>query len=131
MSAVVSWSVASGRSEGESGTAQVWPSAAESASGAGHVGSAHDTDPGSRDGTGGVRPRRADRAGSAACPVYLAPSWFIIAVVIVAIVATPYFPDRVGLGVALGVTQALLLLVSVLVHEAAHAADRPGLPACP
>lgn len=54
-------------------------------------------------------------------PVYLTPSWFVIAAVIVAIVATPYFPDRVGLGVALGVMQALLLLVSVLVHEAAHA----------
>ena len=54
-------------------------------------------------------------------PVYLTPSWFIIAAIIVAIVATPYFPDRVGVGVALGVTQALLLLVSVLVHEAAHA----------
>jgi Zn-dependent protease len=54
-------------------------------------------------------------------PVYLTPSWFIIAAVIVAIVATPYFPDRVGFGVALGVTQALLLLVSVLAHEAAHA----------
>ena len=54
-------------------------------------------------------------------PVYLAPSWFLIAAVIVAIVATPYFPDRVGTGLALGVTQALLLLVSVLVHEAAHA----------
>ena len=54
-------------------------------------------------------------------PVYLAPSWFLIAAVIVAIVATPYFPDRVGTGIAIGVTQALLLLVSVLVHEAAHA----------
>jgi Zn-dependent protease len=54
-------------------------------------------------------------------PVYLAPSWFLIAAVIVAIVATPYFPDRVGTGVAIGVTQALLLLFSVLVHEAAHA----------
>jgi Zn-dependent protease len=54
-------------------------------------------------------------------PVYLAPSWFLIAAVIVAIVATPYFPDRVGTGLAIGVTQALLLLVSVLVHEAAHA----------
>lgn len=54
-------------------------------------------------------------------PVYLAPSWFVIALVIVAIVATPYFPDRVGTGIAIGITQALLLLVSVLVHEAAHA----------
>src|SRR3954471_5341481 len=54
-------------------------------------------------------------------PVYLAPSWFLIAAVIVAIVSTPYFPDRVGTGIALGVTQALLLLFSVLVHEAAHA----------
>jgi Zn-dependent protease len=57
----------------------------------------------------------------AGVPVFLSPSWFIIAVVIVALVATPYFPDRVGLGLALGVTQALLLLFSVLVHEAAHA----------
>lgn len=54
-------------------------------------------------------------------PVYLAPSWFLIAAVIVAIVATPYFPDRVGTGIGIGVVQALLLLVSVLVHEAAHA----------
>ena len=54
-------------------------------------------------------------------PVYLASSWFLIAAVIVAIVATPYFPDRVGTGLTIGVTQALLLLVSVLVHEAAHA----------
>jgi Zn-dependent protease len=54
-------------------------------------------------------------------PVYLAPSWFLIAAVIVAIVATPYFPDRVGTGITIGVVQALLLLVSVLVHEAAHA----------
>jgi Zn-dependent protease len=57
----------------------------------------------------------------AGVPVFLSPSWFVIAVVIVAIVASPYLPDRAGLGVALGVTQALLLLVSVLVHEAAHA----------
>ncbi|WP_157605949.1 site-2 protease family protein [Phycicoccus sp. Soil802] len=54
-------------------------------------------------------------------PVYLAPSWFLIAAVIVAIVAPPYFPERPGAGIAIGVTQALLLLVSVLVHEAAHA----------
>ena len=54
-------------------------------------------------------------------PVYLAPSWFLIAAVIVAIVATPYFPDRVVTGIGIGVVQALLLLVSVLVHEAAHA----------
>jgi Zn-dependent protease len=54
-------------------------------------------------------------------PVYLAPSWFVIAAVIIAIVATPYFPDRVGTGIAIGVTQALLLLLSVLVHESAHA----------
>lgn len=57
----------------------------------------------------------------AGVPVFLSPSWFVIAVVIVAIVASPYLPDRAGLGIALGVTQALLLLVSVLVHEAAHA----------
>ena len=57
----------------------------------------------------------------AGVPVYLAPSWFLIAAVIIAIVATPYFPDRAGTGIAIGVTQALLLLVSVLVHEAAHA----------
>lgn len=57
----------------------------------------------------------------AGVPVFLSPSWFIIAVVIVAIVATPYFPDRVGFGLGLGVAEAVLLLFSVLVHEAAHA----------
>jgi Zn-dependent protease len=57
----------------------------------------------------------------AGVPVFLSPSWFVIALVIVAIVASPYAPDRLGLGVALGVTQAVLLLLSVLVHEAAHA----------
>lgn len=57
----------------------------------------------------------------AGVPVFLSPSWFVIAAVIIAIVASPYLPDRAALGIALGITQALLLLVSVLVHEAAHA----------
>lgn len=57
----------------------------------------------------------------AGVPVYLAPSWFLIAAVIIAIVARPYLPDRVGTGILIGVTQALLLLFSVLVHETAHA----------
>lgn len=54
-------------------------------------------------------------------PVYLAPSWFVIAVVIVAIVAWPVLRSRPLFGLAVGLTQALLLLVSVLVHEGAHA----------
>lgn len=54
-------------------------------------------------------------------PVYLAPSWFLIAVVIIAIVAWPVLRTRPLFGLSVGVAQALLLLVSVLVHEAAHA----------
>ncbi len=54
-------------------------------------------------------------------PVYLAPSWFVIAAVIVAIVAGPVLSTRPLFGLAVGVAQALLLLVSVLVHEGAHA----------
>ncbi len=54
-------------------------------------------------------------------PVYLAPSWFLIAAVIVAIVAWPVLDTRPLFGLAVGLAQALLLLVSVLVHEAAHA----------
>ncbi len=58
-------------------------------------------------------------------PVYLAPSWFLIAVVIVVIVGPPLAQSRPDLGVlayGVGVLQALLLLFSVLVHEGAHAA---------
>ena len=54
-------------------------------------------------------------------PVYLAPSWFLIAVVIVGLVSWPVLATRPLYGIALGVAQALLLLVSVLGHEAAHA----------
>jgi Zn-dependent protease len=54
-------------------------------------------------------------------PVYLAPSWFLIAVVIVVIVAGPVLDSRPVFGIAVGLVQALLLLVCVLVHEAAHA----------
>lgn len=53
-------------------------------------------------------------------PVYLSPSWFVIAVIIVAIVSEPVLSTRPAYGIGLGVAQALLLLVSVLVHEAAH-----------
>ena len=59
-------------------------------------------------------------------PVYLAPSWFLIAAVIVAIVAWPVLDTRPLFGLAVGVAQALLLLVSVLVHEAAHALAARG-----
>ena len=57
----------------------------------------------------------------AGIPVYLAPSWFVIAVVIIAIVAGPVLTTRPLFGIGVGVLQALLLLVSVLAHEAAHA----------
>lgn len=53
-------------------------------------------------------------------PVYLSPSWFVIAIVIVVIVSEPVLSTRPAYGIGLGVAQALLLLVSVLVHEAAH-----------
>ncbi|WP_082553100.1 MULTISPECIES: site-2 protease family protein [unclassified Phycicoccus] len=58
----------------------------------------------------------------AGIPVYVAPSWFLIAVVITAIVARPFLGTRPLLGIGIGIAQALVLLVSVLVHEAAHAA---------
>lgn len=63
-------------------------------------------------------------------PVYLAPSWFLIAAVITAIVAVPLLPTRPVLGLTVGVMQALLLLGCVLVHEAAHAmtARAVGMP---
>ena len=54
-------------------------------------------------------------------PVYLAPSWFLIAVVIVVLVSTPVLKTRPLFGIAVGVVQALLLLACVLVHEVAHA----------
>jgi Zn-dependent protease len=54
-------------------------------------------------------------------PVYLAPSWFLIALVIVVIVAWPVLRTRPLLGLSVGVFQALVLLLSVLVHEGAHA----------
>ena len=63
-------------------------------------------------------------------PVYLAPSWFLIAAVIVAIVASPHLATRPLFGIGLGAIQAGMLLVSVLVHEAAHAltAKALGIP---
>ena len=63
-------------------------------------------------------------------PVYLAPSWFLIAVVIVVIVGPPLASARPDLGAwayAVGVLQALLLLASVLVHEGAHAVTARSL----
>ena len=72
--------------------------------------------------------READESGHgvriarvAGVPVYLAPSWFLIAVVIVAIVAGPVLQTRPLFGIGVGILQALLLLVCVLAHEAAHA----------
>ena len=63
-------------------------------------------------------------------PVYLAPSWFVIAVVIVAIVASPHLATDPLFGIGLGAIQAAMLLASVLVHEAAHAltAKALGIP---
>ena len=62
----------------------------------------------------------------AGIPVYLAPSWFVIAVVITVIVAAPLLRTRPLVGLAVGVVQALALLVCVLVHEAAHAVVARG-----
>lgn len=53
-------------------------------------------------------------------PVFLAPSWFLIALVIVAVVSGPVLATRPAYGIALGVAQAALLLLSVLAHEGAH-----------
>ncbi|WP_344189455.1 site-2 protease family protein [Pedococcus aerophilus] len=62
----------------------------------------------------------------AGIPVYLAPSWFLIAAVITAIVAAPLLSTRPLVGIGVGFAQALVLLVCVLVHEAAHAATARG-----
>ena len=69
----------------------------------------------------------------AGVPVYIAPSWLVIALVIVVIVGPPLARERPDLGVlayAVGALQAVLLLVSVLAHEGAHAAAAraAGLP---
>lgn len=82
--------------------------------------------PGHRAGEADERGLGVRIARVAGIPVYLAPSWFVIAVVITAIVAAPLLPTRPLTGVAVGVTQALALLVCVLVHEAAHAVVARG-----
>jgi Zn-dependent protease len=79
-----------------------------------------------------ARQRDADESGHGVqiarvggVPVYLAPSWFLIAVIIVVIVGPPLARARPDLGLlayGFGVLQALLLLACVLVHEGAHAA---------
>ena len=69
----------------------------------------------------------------AGVPVYVAPSWFAVAVVIVLLFA-PQVQAATALGstaaLAVAAGYALLLLLSVLVHEAAHAiaARRFGFP---
>jgi Zn-dependent protease len=63
-------------------------------------------------------------------PVYLAPSWFVIALVVVVIFApTVERSAAVGPPVSYGVAAlyAVLLLLSVLVHEFAHAAAARSL----
>jgi Zn-dependent protease len=79
------------------------------------------SDPSGADGAGhGVRIARVGGV-----PVYLAPSWFVIALVIVVLVGPPMAQARPDLGVlayAYGLVQAVMLLVSVLAHEGAHAA---------
>ncbi len=60
----------------------------------------------------------------AGVPVYLAPSWFVVALVVVVVFA-PQVEAAVGLGppdsYLVAALYAVLLLVSVLVHEFAHA----------
>jgi Zn-dependent protease len=63
----------------------------------------------------------------AGIPVYLAPSWFLIAAVITAIVAAPLIQTRPLVGLALGLVNALVLLACVLIHEAAHAVTARSL----
>ncbi|GAB3590989.1 hypothetical protein GCM10027446_07550 [Angustibacter peucedani] len=69
----------------------------------------------------------------AGVPVYLAPSWFVVAVVVVVVFA-PQVEGAVGLVAPttylVAAAYAVLLLVSVLVHEFAHAltARALGLP---
>lgn len=64
-------------------------------------------------------------ASVAGVPVYLGPSWLILAVVIIALIGPQVAESRPDLGAAraygVGLLYALLLLVAVLVHEAAHA----------
>jgi Zn-dependent protease len=60
-------------------------------------------------------------------PVYLAPSWFLIAIVITVIVAFPVLDTDPLRGIGIGMLQALVLLASVLVHEAAHAVSARAL----
>jgi Zn-dependent protease len=69
----------------------------------------------------------------AGVPVYVGRGWALIALVIVALVGPSTARDRPDLGIlayGVGVAYALLLLVAILVHEAAHAlaARAFGLP---
>jgi Zn-dependent protease len=68
----------------------------------------------------GIRVGRVGRV-----PVFLRPSWFLIAV-LMAFVFAPVIRDRVivppGAEYVIGIGFALILLVSVLVHELTHAA---------
>ncbi len=61
----------------------------------------------------------------AGVPVYLGPSWLILALVIIAMIGPQVAESRPDLGTAraygVGLLYALLLLGAVLVHEAAHA----------
>lgn len=65
------------------------------------------------------------RIGSlAGAPVYIGRSWFLVAVVIIVIfgpVVAGILPELGGWAYAVAGVFAILLLVSVLVHEAAHA----------
>ncbi|MFI6579701.1 M50 family metallopeptidase [Embleya sp. NPDC050493] len=86
----------------------------------------------------GEAPRREPRRGLLmgrpfGVPVYVAPTWFVIAAVITVLFAPTFeslFPDLGPWRFVLSFGFAVLLYVSVLVHELAHAvtALRLGLP---
>lgn len=62
-------------------------------------------------------------------PVYLGWTWFLLAAIITVLWGSR-LADRTSLGYAVGIVYAVVLLVSVLAHEVAHAlvARRMGLP---
>ncbi len=66
----------------------------------------------------------------AGVPVYIGRTWVLLALVILGVIGLQLQPDLGGLAYAVAAGYALLLLVAVLVHEAAHAlaARACGMP---